>query len=713
LQIYAQCSNAPKTVNMADKRFEIICAENSGFCFGVRRAVNMLTELRKTTDKKIYTIGELIHNGIFVKRLEKDNIFVIEESDLESLAAQKDDVVLVVRTHGIKKSVKEFLDKNGFCYIDATCPFVDRIHGIVDENSKDAKAVVIMGDKNHPEVAGIMSYSHTDAYVCSGIEELTELVNNKLTNREDCILLTSQTTYNNEKNVNCQNFIRKLYTKAKIFDTICNVTEKRQNEVVSLSEKCDLMLVVGGKHSSNTKKLYEIASSKCKHTYLAEQADELPSKEIRTLFETFKPGKNTVFTVGITAGASTPDDILEEVKVRMSEIINSDETTKMQNTELNDNMSFEEMLDASFTMYRPGERVKGIVTRVTSNEVHVDLGIKYTGIVPFSEMTDDPSAKMEDLVKVGDEIEVIVEKFNDAEGTVLLSKKRIDADKNWIAFEEAEASGEVIDGKIIEVTRGGLVAVCQYGRVFIPTSQTTLPRSETPYEEKDLQPFMGQNVRFKIISTNKQRKRAVASMRAVVREEKAAGEAKFWETAEVGQKFTGKVKSITNYGAFVDLGPVDGMVHVSELSWKRIKNPSEVVNVGDEIDVFIKALDPEKKRISLGYKVEAENPWTILANNYHEGDVVDVKIVSLTPFGAFAEVIPGIDGLIHLSQISNQRIAKPADVLAVGDVVKVMITAIDFDAKRVSLSMRALLEPADEADYGTETEETAENTDAE
>lgn len=698
---------------MADKKFEMICAENSGFCFGVRRAVNMLSQLRKSTDKKIYTIGELIHNGIFVKRLEKDNIFAVEESDLESLVEQKDDIVLVVRTHGIKKSVKMFLEENGFSYIDATCPFVDRIHGIVDENSKDAKAVVIMGDKNHPEVAGIMSYSHTDAYVCSGIEELTELVNNKLTNREDCILLTSQTTYNNEKNVNCQNFIRKLYTKAKIFDTICNVTEKRQNEVVRLSEKCDLMLVVGGKHSSNTKKLYEIASSRCKHTYLAEQANELPAKAIKALFEAFKPDKNAVFAVGITAGASTPDDILEEVKVRMSEIINSDETTKMQNTELNDNMSFEEMLDASFTMYRPGERVKGIVTRVTSNEVHVDLGIKYTGIVPFSEMTDDPSAKMEELAKVGDEIEVIVEKFNDAEGTVLLSKKRIDADKNWIAFEEAEASGEVLSGKIIEVTRGGLVAVCQYGRVFIPTSQTTLPRSETPYEEKDLQPFMGQNVRFKIISTNKQRKRAVASMRAVVREEKAAGEAKFWETAEVGQKFTGKVKSITNYGAFVDLGPVDGMVHVSELSWKRIKNPSEVVNVGDEIDVFIKALDPEKKRISLGYKVEAENPWTILANNYHEGDVVDVKIVSLTPFGAFAEVIPGIDGLIHLSQISNQRIAKPADVLAVGDVVKVMITAIDFDAKRVSLSMRALLEPADEADYGEETAETAESTDAE
>ena len=369
---------------------------------------------------------------------------------------------------------------------------------------------------------------------------------------------------------------------------------------------------------------------------------------------------------------------------------------------INDGMSFEEMLDASFKTLRTGERVKGTVTSVTPTEVHVDLGIKYTGMIPLSELTDDPTAKTEDLVKVGDEIDVVVVKPNDAEGTVLLSKKRIDADKNWDALVEAEQNGTVLTGKVIELTKGGLVMICSFGRVFIPISQTTLPRREEPYEEKDLAPFAGQTLEFKVIGTDARKKRAVGSVRAVATEKKKAAEAKFWETAEVGQKFTGKVKSITSYGAFVDLGPVDGMVHITELSWKRIKNPSEVVKVGDEIDVYIKALDPEKKRISLGHRMEADNPWTILSEKYNEGDVVDVKIVSLTPFGAFAEVIPGIDGLIHISQIADHKIVKPADELSIGEVVKAKITAIDYEAKKVSLSIRALLEaenaPKEEAD---------------
>ena len=687
---------------------EVICAENAGFCFGVRRAVDTIYKLRSTTDKKIYTIGELIHNRVFVKRLEKDNIFVVEEQDLPSLIPEKDSVVLVVRTHGVKKSVIEFLKDNGFEYVDETCPFVNRIHDIVDQNSEGADAVVIIGDEKHPEVIGICSYSHTDTYVCSDEKELQNLVDERLTNRENCIVLASQTTYNNEKYVNCQNLIKKLYTNAKIFDTICNVTENRQNEIVRLAGECDIMLVVGGSKSSNTKKLYDISHEHCKDTFLVETASDIDEPEMIRLIRKISPKNGRILKAGITAGASTPDDILEEVKIRMTDIIenNSDETTNMENnTEINDSMSFSEMLDASYKMLRPGERAKGVVTSVSAGEVHVDLGIKYTGIIPFSEMTDDPSAKMEDLVKVGDEIDVIVEKFNDAEGTVLVSKKRIDSDKNWIAFEEAETSGEVFTGKVIEITRGGVVAVCPQGRVFIPTSQTTLPRSETPYEEKDLQPFMGNTVRFKIISTNKIRKRAVASMRAVIRDERASKEASFWETAEVGQQFTGKVKSITSYGAFVDLGAVDGMVHVSELSWKRIKNPAEVVSVGDEINVYIKALDVEKKRISLGYKLDAENPWTILADKYKEGDVVDVKIVSLTPFGAFAEVIPGIDGLIHISQISDKKIAKPADELSIGEEVKAMITAIDYEAKRVSLSMRALLEPQENTEEAPSQEE--------
>lgn len=376
---------------------------------------------------------------------------------------------------------------------------------------------------------------------------------------------------------------------------------------------------------------------------------------------------------------------------------------------INDGMSFEEMLDASFKTLRTGERVKGTVTSVTPTEVHVDLGIKYTGMIPLSELSDDPTAKTEDLVKVGDEIDVVVVKPNDAEGTILLSKKRIDADKNWDALVEAEQNGTVLTGKVIELTKGGLVMISPFGRVFIPISQTTLPRREEPYDEKDLAPFAGQTLEFKVIGTDARKKRAVGSVRAVATEKKKAAEAKFWETAEVGQTFTGKVKSITSYGAFVDLGPVDGMVHITELSWKRIKNPSEVVKVGEEIDVYIKALDPEKKRISLGHKLDAENPWTILSEKYNEGDVVDVKIVSLTPFGAFAEVIPGIDGLIHISQIADHKIAKPADELSVGEVVKAKITAIDYDAKKVSLSIRALLE----AENAPEEEAAEEAVDAE
>ena len=370
----------------------------------------------------------------------------------------------------------------------------------------------------------------------------------------------------------------------------------------------------------------------------------------------------------------------------------------MDTSMINDGMSFEEMLDASFKTLRTGERVKGTVTSVTPTEVHVDLGIKYTGMIPLSELTDDPTAKTEDIVKIGDEIDVVVVKPNDAEGTVLLSKKRIDADKNWDALVEAEQNGTVLTGKVVELTRGGLVMISPNGRVFIPISQTTLPRREEPYEEKDLQPFAGQTLEFKIIGTDARKKRAVGSVRAVVSERRKEAEAKFWETAEEGQKFTGKVKSITSYGAFVDLGAVDGMVHITELSWKRIKNPSEVVKVGDEIDVYIKSLDPEKKRISLGHRMEADNPWTILSEKYQEGDVVEVKIVSLTPFGAFAEVIPGIDGLIHISQISDRKIAKPSDELSVGETVNAMITAIDYEAKKVSLSIRALLEEGEPAE---------------
>ena len=365
-------------------------------------------------------------------------------------------------------------------------------------------------------------------------------------------------------------------------------------------------------------------------------------------------------------------------------------------TEINENMSFEEMLDASFKRLRAGETTKGIVTSVTPTEVHLDLGVKYTGIIPHSEMTMDASLKLEDIVKVGDEIEAIVIKPNDAEGTITLSKVKIDAVKCSDEIEAAEANDEILTGKVVEITRGGIAVLAKGVRVFIPISQTTLPRREEAYEEKDLQVFAGKEVSFKIISVEKARKRVVGSMRAAARVEREAAEAKFWETVEEGQKFTGKVKSITNYGAFVDLGGVDGMVHSSELSWLRISSPKDVVSIGDTLEVFVKDFDREKNRISLGYKTEDTNPWKIFTDKYTVGDVAPVTIVSMMPFGAFAQIIPGVDGLIHISQIADKKLGSPAEVLTKGQVVDAKIIDIDTENCKVSLSIRALLETAEE-----------------
>jgi len=578
-------------------------------------------------------------------------------------------------------------------------------------------------------VDGIKSYAKGTVFIYSGVEEIEEICckNENIFNKY--AILVAQTTFNHEKYVNCQNVIKKLYTKVIIFDTICNVTEKRQVETKDIASKADVMIVIGGRKSSNSQKLFEISREHCNHTYFVQTGDDLPLDEIK-LFQKEKEllcdsGYDT-FTVGITAGASTPDDIIEEVKIRMTNLfdIYSDETTNIngeaekktvdEKPEISEDMSFAEMLDASFRTLRPGERVKGVVTSVTPTEVHVDLGIKHTGIIPHSEITDDPAEKIENIIKPGDSIEVIVVKFNDAEGTVALSKKRIDSDKNWQSLVDAADSGEVVTGKIIEVVKGGLIMLASGNRIFIPASQTTLPRSENLPDEKELSIFMGQKVKVKILDTNKQRKRAVGSIRLAAREERKESESRFWDNAEVGQTFTGKVKSITQYGAFVDLGGIDGMIHITELSWKRIKHPTEVVNIGDEVSVFIKALDPEKKRISLGYRTDDQNPWNLFTEKFKEGDVAQVRIVSLMPFGAFAEIIPGVDGLIHISQISDKKIAKPADVLKISDVVDAKITAIDTENRKISLSIRALLEPEEVfSDETASAPESVESTDAE
>ena len=668
----------------------VICAKSCGFCFGVKRAVDCVLEQSKDESKTIYTVGELIHNPLFLKSLEQKRIFCTDKQDLTKYEG-KNDCVFVIRAHGVERETKEYLENNGFCYIDATCPYVERIHKIVEENSDQNTDVIIFGNKNHPEVCGTKSYAKGNVLVFGDEQEIEKYYENVKILKNNA-LIVAQTTSNHEKYVNCQKLLKKLYTKTIIFDTICSVTEKRQTEAHEISSKVDVMIVIGAAQSSNSKNLFEICKVACPNTFFTDSLDNLPIQAIIALKKS--SCREKAFTVGITAGASTPDNIIEEVKVRMLNLfVNSDETKQIEKPEIREDMSFGEMLDASYHTYRMGERAKGIITSVTPTEVHVDLGIKHTGILSFNEITDDPSVKLEEILKVGDEIEVLVVKFNDADGTVALSKKRIDADKNWQNLVEAGENGVIMSGRVVEAVRGGLVVSAQNSRIFVPASHTLLPKSDKPVEEKDLAQFVGQTVKVKILETNEQRKRAVGSIRLAKKDEREKAEAAFWAAAEVGQKYEGTVKSLTSYGAFVDIGGVDGMVHVTELSWKRIKNPAEVVKVGDKLNVFIKALDPEKRRISLGHKLEQDNPWTKFTQKYALNDVVDVKIVSLMPFGAFAEIIEGVDGLIHISQISDRRISKPAEVLNIGDTVQVKITAIDEENKKISLSMRALLEP--------------------
>ena len=501
------------------------------------------------------------------------------------------------------------------------------------------------------------------------LAELEELSRNEPELCAKCITIVSQTTFLRAEWEKCEKFAKKVYTNLSIFDTICNDACTKQSEADALSRRCNGMIVIGGRKSSNTARLWETCAANCP-TVLIEYPSELKPND----------WKNCE-VIGVTAGASTPYGIIKEVLQTMSE---------------NKEFSFEEMLEQSFRdeeskYVRNGEKVQATVMVVKDTEIVVSVGSKHTGFVSSEELSEDPSVKPADLVKVGDEITLKVLHVNDADGTMTLSKKKVDAEKNFLVVEEAAGTDKILEGTVVEVVKGGVIVVTDGVRVFIPASQATASRNEA------LEGLLKQNVKFRVLEVNAQRKRAIGSIKSVLNEERKAKQAAFWENVEVGQVFEGKVKSLTSYGAFVDLGGVDGMVHVSELSWLRIAKPADVVSVGDTLEVFVKDVDKEAKKISLGYKKEEDNPWEILRRDYPVGTVAKAKIVSMTAFGAFANLIPGIDGLIHISQISYDRVAKPEDVLSVGQEVDVKITDIDFDKHRVSFSMKALLEaPAKE-----------------
>ena len=647
----------------------IVVADTAGFCFGVNRAVNMVNKLL-AAGKKVYTLGPIIHNKQMVDELASQGVEIAEKPEDVTNGA-----TLVIRSHGVPLDVIDRINLLKLDYANATCPFVSKIHKIVNEASKKGKRVLIAGDENHPEVEGIRGNCISESYVFKNLDELKKLVkSNNFDNNMDTIIV-AQTTFSVEEWQNCLNFFKKVCTNATIFDTICNATSDRQKEAEKLSKSSDLMIVIGGRHSSNTVKLKDICEKNCK-TFLIETADELPLNALKE-----------ASCIGITAGASTPAIIIKEVLKTMSDVLNSNEVNEEDNNE-----NFEEMLEESLKNLNTDDKVHGVVVGISPNEVYVDVGRKQAGFIPANELSSDPNAKIEDLVKVGDEMDLLIMRVNDQEGTIMLSKKRLDAIKGWEKIVEANEKGEKVKGTVLNVVRGGLIAVTNDGlRVFIPASQATDNRNEP------LENLLKKEVEFKIIEVNKSRRRAVASIRAVLKDKKNELTQKFWETAEVGAHYKGTVRSLTSYGAFVDIGGIDGMIHISELSWSRIKHPSDVVKVGDIVDVYIKDLDKEHNKISLGYKKEEDNPWVILKRDYPVGTIIDTEIVGLTSFGAFAKILPGIDGLIHISQIADKRVEKPQDELKIGQKVKAVITDIDFDKKRISLSMRKLLEKKEDS----------------
>jgi len=652
----------------------ITVAKTAGFCFGVNRAVEFL----ENTDKPTATLGPIIHNTAVVENLKSNGVTAIDKIDELPV-----DTVLAIRTHGVGKHVYDEIDAAGYEYVDLTCPFVKKIHKIVAEKYADGYKIVIIGDKEHPEVIGINGWCGNKAIVALDISDLSGKIE-----EYDKVCVVSQTTMDRKTFTKIENFLKNHCQTIQVFDTICSATNERQTEAEELAKKSDVMIVIGGYHSSNSRKLAEVCKKYCKDTYQIECFEDFPQNiDI------------SAKKVGITAGASTPACIIKEVSFKMEEM----------NKTVGDSFAeqFEEYEKSLITLHT-GDRVTGTVIGVTDAGVSVNLGYKSDGFIPAGEMTDEPNADIKSMVKPGDEIEVFVVRVNDVEGEVTLSKKKIDAINSENLLVAAAESKEILTGKVIQVVNKGVVVSYKGARVFVPASQAS------DRYLSDLSVLVGQEVSFRIIDMKKERGRnkIVGSVKDVLKEQKAVLSEKFWSEVEVGKVYTGTVKSLTKFGAFVDIGGVDGLIHISELSWAKIKHPSEVVSEGDVVETYVLDVDKEKGKVSLGYKKTEDNPWNKVAAEITEGAVIDCKIVRIVPFGAFAEIFPGVDGLIHISQVANKRIGRVEEELTIGQHVQAKVVELDMENKKIGLSIRALLEPEAPAEEVAEEAPVAEDVPA-
>ncbi len=628
----------------------ILLANSAGFCFGVNNAVNMVYNLLKETTDTIYTLGPIIHNEQVVNDLQDKGVKVISD-----ITEAEENSKVVIRAHGVTPDIYFGLDRLKVEIIDATCPYVKKIHKLVSQKYNEGFTVIIAGDANHPEVKGINGWCANKAYIANNPEDIDDFPQ-----LDGNCCLVAQTTITKDKFEGIYNKLKDKCKNLIKFDTICNATTSRQEEAEKIARVSDVMLIIGSRNSSNTQKLFEISKKYCERSYIIETYGDLPPiniKEIKVL--------------GVTAGASTPERIIKEVIEKM------DELNKQENE-----LSFMEAFESSLVTLKSGETVKGRIIGFNNSEIYVDLGYKSDGIIPVGEYTDDPDFKPEANIKIGEEIEVFIVRVNDGEGNVMLSKKKVDSLKSVDFIEEAYEKKTPVTGKVVEITNGGIVASVKGVRVFIPASQIA------EKYVKDLGEYLRQTVTVRIVEFNKQKRKIVGSQRILLAEQRVQNEGEFWSTVEIGKKYDGVVKNLMDFGAFVDIGGVDGLVHVSELSWIKVKHPSDVLKVGDKVQVTVLEFDKDKKRISLGLKKDEENPWFKAAEKYKTGDVVKGNVVRLVPFGAFVELEKGLDGLVHISQISNIRIAKPGDVLQIGQEVEARIMEVNTETKKISLSIK-------------------------
>ena len=643
---------------------KVILAQSAGFCFGVKRAIEMAyRQIEKK--EKTYSYGPLIHNKEVTGDLDKKGLSIIE-----SLEGIREGTILV-RSHGVGRELYDGAEKRCLQIVDGTCPFVKKIHTVVREHHERGRGILIAGSSHHPEVIGINGWCENEAIMLETPEEAVAL---NLQDGADYTIVV-QTTFRQSLFDEIVAELKKKNIQLEVFNTICSATEKRQMEAAELSKKVDKMIVIGDKKSSNTQKLVEICRKNCENTVHIETICDL----VLNIFS-----KND--KIGITAGASTPPAIIKEVVVTMSEAFDN----AVQNLGGSEEISFEQMLEESLVTLHTGDVVKGTVIQIVNEEVSVNLGYKSDGVIPRGEFSGDPTVLPSKVIQTGDEIEVFVVRVNDGDGNVLLSKKRIEAQKGMEEIEVAFNEKSIVTGLVTEVVKGGLIAVVNGVRVFIPSSQVSNRFIE------DLSVFKGQELEFNIIEMDRVKRRIIGGRKALVEKEISAKRTALFATIEAGTKATGKVSRLTDFGAFVDLGGVDGLIHISEMSWGRITNPKEILKEGQTVEVLILDVDKEKGKISLSLKDKEMNPWNLAVEKYAVGSIVEGKVVRMVPFGAFVELEPGVDGLVHISQIANKHVVKPEDELKVGQVISVKVLEVNAEQKKISLSKRQAEAPAEE-----------------